>query len=77
MTADLSHLLSIFILLQKMWSTKVWPLTDRWFMDRLAKASLQSCAGISFKSQVLYLVVYVTRYLGLTAPRLLADKAPG
>ncbi len=24
----------------------------------------QSCSGISFKSQVLYLLVYVTRYLG-------------
>lgn len=24
----------------------------------------QSCAGISFKSQALYLIVYVTRYLG-------------
>lgn len=26
---------------------------------------LKSCAGISFKSQVLYLIVYVTRYLDL------------
>lgn len=44
--ADLSHLLSIFILLHKMYLTK-------------------SCAGISFKSQALYLLVYVTRYLDL------------
>jgi len=43
---DLSHLLSVLILLQKM------------------KAS-SSCAGISFKSQVLYLIVYITRYLDL------------
>ena len=28
---------------------------------------LQSCSGISFKSQVLYLLVYVTRYLGTRA----------
>ena len=26
---------------------------------------LQSCSGISFKSQALYLIVYVTRYLGM------------
>lgn len=45
-TGDLSHLISIFILLQKMRTSK-------------------SCAGISFKSQVLYLTVYVTRYLDL------------
>ena len=25
---------------------------------------LQSCSGLSFKSQVLYLIVFVTRYLG-------------
>ena len=31
---------------------------------------LQSCSGISFKSQVLYLLVYVTRYLGM-APLLI------
>ncbi|KZF20665.1 ER lumen protein retaining receptor [Xylona heveae TC161] len=43
---DLSHLLSVFILLQKMKSTS-------------------SCAGISFKSQALYLIVYITRYLDL------------
>ncbi|KAG0642548.1 ER lumen protein retaining receptor-domain-containing protein [Tuber brumale] len=43
---DLSHLISIFILLHKM---------------RISK----SCIGISFKSQVLYLIVYVTRYLDL------------
>ena len=27
---------------------------------------LQSCSGLSFKSQVLYLIVFVTRYLGLS-----------
>ena len=27
--------------------------------------SQQSCSGISFKSQALYLIVYATRYLGL------------
>ncbi|KAI9823346.1 MAG: endoplasmic reticulum retention protein [Thelocarpon impressellum] len=41
---DLSHLVSIFILLRKMRSS-------------------HSCAGISFKSQALYLIVYITRYL--------------
>ncbi|KAI9782234.1 MAG: endoplasmic reticulum retention protein [Geoglossum umbratile] len=43
---DLSHLISIFILLQKMKSSN-------------------SCSGISFKSQALYLIVYVTRYLDI------------
>jgi len=46
LTADLAHIISIFILLQKMKSSN-------------------SCSGISFKSQALYLVVYVTRYLDL------------
>ncbi|KIW29030.1 uncharacterized protein PV07_04879 [Cladophialophora immunda] len=44
--ADLSHLVSIFILLHKM------------------KVS-NSCSGISFKTQALYFLVYVTRYLDL------------
>lgn len=43
---DLSHLLSILILLQKMRSSS-------------------SASGISFKSQVLYFIVYVTRYIDL------------
>ncbi|KAF2250640.1 ER lumen protein retaining receptor 2 [Trematosphaeria pertusa] len=43
---DLSHLLSILILLQKMKSSS-------------------SASGISFKSQFLYLTVYVTRYVDL------------
>ncbi|KAI5298725.1 hypothetical protein KEM56_003823 [Ascosphaera pollenicola] len=45
-TADLAHLVSIFILLQKMKSSS-------------------SCSGLSFKSQALYFIVYVTRYLDL------------
>jgi len=44
--ADLSHLVSIFILIQKMKSSN-------------------SCSGISFKSQALYLIVYITRYLDI------------
>ncbi|KAL8952653.1 MAG: hypothetical protein Q9222_001459 [Ikaeria aurantiellina] len=44
--ADLCHLASILILLQKMKSSS-------------------SCSGISFKSQALYLMVYVTRYLDI------------
>ncbi|KAH8781890.1 ER lumen protein retaining receptor [Hyaloscypha finlandica] len=43
---DLSHLISILILLHKMTQTS-------------------SCSGISFKSQALYLIVYITRYLDL------------
>jgi hypothetical protein len=31
---------------------------------RSANHEVQSCSGISFKSQALYLLVYVTRYLG-------------
>ncbi|KAF2491444.1 ER lumen protein retaining receptor [Lophium mytilinum] len=43
---DLSHLISILILLHKMKTSS-------------------SASGISFKSQVLYFVVYVTRYIDL------------
>ncbi|PGH10968.1 hypothetical protein AJ80_07325 [Polytolypa hystricis UAMH7299] len=46
LAADFSHLVSIFILLQKMKSSS-------------------SCSGISFKTQALYLIVYVTRYLDI------------
>ncbi|KAI8369764.1 ER lumen protein retaining receptor-domain-containing protein [Blakeslea trispora] len=46
LTADLTHLASILILLHKIIKTK-------------------SCAGISFKSQLLYSLVFVTRYLDL------------
>jgi hypothetical protein len=43
---------------------------------------LQSCSGLSFKSQVLYLLVFVTRYLGMFAlaavfPSPGADAQPG
>ncbi|KIV98966.1 uncharacterized protein PV09_09296 [Verruconis gallopava] len=44
--ADLSHLVSIFVLLHKMRSSS-------------------SASGISFKTQFLYLLVYITRYLDL------------
>lgn len=44
--ADLSHLLSILILLHKMKTSS-------------------SASGISFKSQFLYLIVYLTRYVDL------------
>jgi len=42
----------------------------------LAKLSAQSCSGISFKSQALYMIVYATRYLGqqLSHPRVAAEK---
>lgn len=43
---DLSHVIAIFILLQKIWKTR-------------------SCAGISGKSQILFGIVYLTRYLDL------------
>lgn len=43
---DLSHLLSIFILLHRIQTTR-------------------SVSGISFKTQVLYFIVFVTRYLDL------------
>ncbi|KAH8657189.1 ER lumen protein retaining receptor-domain-containing protein [Tricladium varicosporioides] len=45
-TGDLSHLISILILLHKMTQTN-------------------SCSGISFKSQALYFLVYITRYLDI------------
>ncbi|KAL1958333.1 hypothetical protein VTO42DRAFT_4650 [Malbranchea cinnamomea] len=45
-SADFSHLISIFILLHKMKSSS-------------------SCSGLSFKSQAMYFLVYITRYLDL------------
>ncbi|KAN0076003.1 ER lumen protein retaining receptor domain containing protein [Elaphomyces granulatus] len=44
LSADFSHLVSFFILLQKMKSSS-------------------SCSGLSFKSQALYLMVFLTRYI--------------
>ncbi|BFZ55583.1 endoplasmic reticulum retention protein [Savitreella phatthalungensis] len=44
--ADVSHLVSIFLLIHQM---------------RISR----SCAGISFKSQALYMLVYVSRYIDL------------
>ncbi|CAH0563563.1 unnamed protein product [Brassicogethes aeneus] len=46
LTGDISHLIAIIILLQKIWRTR-------------------SCAGISGKSQILFAIVYTTRYLDL------------
>ena len=43
---DLSHLVSIFILIHKIQTSR-------------------SCRGISYKTQILYLVVFVTRYVDL------------
>ncbi|KAJ8915165.1 hypothetical protein NQ315_000417 [Exocentrus adspersus] len=48
LTGDLSHLIAIIILLQKIWHTR-------------------SCAGISGKSQLLFALVYTTRYLDLVS----------
>lgn len=46
LVGDLSHLLAIFVLLAKIWTTR-------------------QCKGISGKSQVLYAIVFTTRYLDL------------
>lgn len=63
MTAgDFSHLASIFILLQKMKSSSVRLPSLRG--RSVLTFESQSCSGLSFKSQVLYLMVFVTRYLG-------------
>ncbi|KAL2832238.1 ER lumen protein retaining receptor-domain-containing protein [Aspergillus pseudoustus] len=35
------------------------------FYDPHSKSRMQSCSGLSFKSQALYLMVFVTRYLDL------------
>ena len=45
-TGDLSHLLSFFFLLHRLWSSR-------------------TSAGISLKTQELYLLVFITRYLDL------------
>ncbi|VDK42823.1 unnamed protein product [Anisakis simplex] len=46
LAADLSHLIAIFILFTKMWTTR-------------------SCAGISGRSQLLFALVFTSRYLDL------------
>ncbi|CAM8893661.1 unnamed protein product [Rhodiola kirilowii] len=46
LAGDMTHLVSILILLLKIYATK-------------------SCSGISLKTQELYAVVFVTRYLDL------------
>ncbi|EYB99589.1 hypothetical protein Y032_0121g1023 [Ancylostoma ceylanicum] len=46
LTADMSHLVAIFILLAKMWKTR-------------------SVSGISARSQILFAIVFTTRYLDL------------
>ncbi|CAJ0583238.1 unnamed protein product, partial [Mesorhabditis spiculigera] len=46
LAADMSHLVAIFLLLKKMWTSR-------------------SVSGISAKSQLLFAVVFVTRYLDL------------
>lgn len=46
LVADLSHLISIFILIHKIQTSR-------------------SARGISFKTQILYAVVFVTRYLNV------------
>lgn len=46
---DLSHLASIFILVQKITKSR-------------------SCRGISFKTQLIYLIVFLTRFVPRRAP---------
>ena len=64
LAADLSHLFSIFILLQKIISSKVSDHCPDSTNSLLTLILRQSCSGISFKSQALYLAVYATRYIG-------------
>ncbi|KID60949.1 ER lumen protein retaining receptor, partial [Metarhizium brunneum ARSEF 3297] len=83
--ADLSHLASILILLHKMTQLNVQltPLRAPRRQPRLSRTCpvttvaniLQSCSGISFKSQALYLFVYVTRYLDLFSTESLYNLA--
>jgi len=61
---DLSHLLSILILLHKMKMSSVRVIET---IEHCALTNFlqQSASGISFKSQFLYLIVYLTRYVDL------------
>lgn len=73
---DFSHLASIFILLHKIVQLKVRsPSPNKTNQASTTLTNHQSCSGISFKSQVLYLIVYVTRYLG-TLPTLRSPLPP-
>lgn len=64
----MSHLASIFILLHKIVQLKVRSPLIASHPTPTALISIQSCSGISYKSQALYLIVYVTRYLGTPSP---------
>jgi ER lumen protein retaining receptor len=75
-TGDLSHLASIFILLHKIVQLKVRSTIEpeRRPIRESLTPSTQSCSGISFKSQVLYLIVYFTRYLGMPCHALISSQ---
>lgn len=60
---DLSHLFSILILLHKMKVSSVCKFSFPQLIHILTFD--QSASGISFKSQFLYLMVYLTRYVDL------------
>jgi hypothetical protein len=66
-TGDLSHLASIFILVHKIHTSRSCrgqPPHLSWCV-RLGLSNRALRSGISFKTQLLYVVVFVTRYLDM------------
>lgn len=63
LAGDLSHLASIFILLHKIQTTR--SCRGMWTVYAQVFHKLTSVAGISFKTQAVYVAVFVTRYLDL------------
>ena len=70
LVGDLSHLLAIFVLLAKIWTTRQCKgnLPTLISTGDIVSSSLTFVlfsAGISGKSQILYAIVFTTRYLDL------------
>ncbi|KIY93681.1 hypothetical protein MNEG_14280 [Monoraphidium neglectum] len=62
LAGDMMHLLSIVVLLLKILATKSCRAHNA---AATAVAAAAACPGISLKTQELYLLVFVTRYLDL------------
>lgn len=68
LTGDLSHLVAILILLSKIWRTRSCSgITSHsiWNTKKRSNLSIPFFKGISGKSQILFALVFLTRYLDL------------
>ena len=65
LTGDLSHLAAIIILLLKIWKTRSCSGMCIDIFRKFVSKIASFFAGISGKSQILFTIVYITRYLDL------------